>query len=63
MLALYRTISALMVAGDKVDVDAQDSTEISPQVSLEGIAVVADDGFTSPIACQPASDKGITTMK
>ena len=63
MLTFYSTVGALMVPWDIRDADAKDSAEVPPEVSLEGIAVVADDRLTSSVSTQPSTNKSITTFK
>ena len=62
MLTFYSTIGALMVPWDIRDVDAEDSAEVPPEVSLEGIAVVADDRFAGPVPAQPPPNESIAAL-
>ena len=53
MLAFNGTIGRLVVQRDKLDLDAQDSGEVLPEVGRVGIPIVTEDGLWCSVPTQP----------
>ena len=50
-----------MVSWYILNVDAQNSTQVPPEVRYEGVPIVANDGLAGTIAGQPPTDEGVAT--